>query len=58
MSLQFGLGPESHVAFLLALIEGADIVTPSKVVLERWIVRVVNCLVIVWAKVALEMVSI
>jgi hypothetical protein len=58
MGLQFCLGPESHIALLFALIKGADIVAPSKVILERWVVRIVNCLVIVRAKMAIEMVSI
>lgn len=58
MSLQLRLRPEGHVAFLLALVERADEMTPCKMGLQGRVGRIVNRLVVIRAQVALEMVPI
>ena len=58
MSLQLRLRPEGHVAFLLTLVEGADVMAPCEMGLQGWVGRIVYRFVVVRAQVALEVVPI
>ncbi len=55
MRLKFILSPECYVALLFAIIIWTEVMRFREMILQAWVRRVVYVLVVVWAKMASEM---